>query len=94
MSKTMEDTRKYLMERIQAHNDSGVPPLVLAEMGMQDIKWGHDRDLDAGLWYLILGEEFGEVGKAVLENDENLREELIQVAAVAIQWIEMLDRQA
>lgn len=44
--------------------------------------------------YAILGEEVGEVGEAVLDlNDredgvEHLETELIQVAAVAVAWIE------
>ncbi len=43
---------------------------------------------------LVLGEEFGEVCRAVLEGDEaNLREELIQVAAVAVAWVEAIDRE-
>lgn len=40
----------------------------------------------------VADEEFGEVCKAWLERDmPNLREELIQVAAVAVAWIEELD---
>lgn len=40
----------------------------------------------------VLGEEFGEVAKAMNEGDADaLREELIQVAAVAVAWIESLD---
>jgi NTP pyrophosphatase (non-canonical NTP hydrolase) len=38
----------------------------------------------------ILTEEVGEVAKALLDGD-GLREELIQVAAVAIRWVEELD---
>jgi hypothetical protein len=37
----------------------------------------------------VLAEEFGEVAKAMLE-EGNLREELIQVAAVAVAWAESL----
>lgn len=49
----------------------------------------------------VLTEEIGEVAKAVLvteklsqgtADDDNLRTELIQVAAVAVAWIEKLDR--
>lgn len=41
---------------------------------------------------VILGEEFGEVCHAINENDDdNLREELIQVAAVAVAMVEALD---
>jgi len=56
----------------------------------------------------VLGEEFGEVCRAVLEagyampmpaalvgilteGDEHLREELVQVAAVAVAWAEAID---
>ena len=38
----------------------------------------------------VLAEEFGEVARAILEHqgDERLRAELVQVAAVAIAWLE------
>lgn len=37
----------------------------------------------------ILAEEFGEVARAVCEGDkENLRTELVQVAAVCLAWLE------
>lgn len=39
----------------------------------------------------ILAEEFGEVARAVCEGDRvNLREELTQVAAVCLAWLEAL----
>lgn len=52
--------------------------------------------------YLVLGEEFGEVGRAILERNrghsesldkhgKDLRKELIQVAAVCVAWIERID---
>ena len=66
---------------------------VIEERDRQDEKWGADRDNSPGLWITILGEEFGEVCRAVLERDrKNLREELIQVAAVALAMAEDLDR--
>ncbi len=42
----------------------------------------------------VLGEEFGEVARAINENDSkiHLREELVQVAAVCVAWIERIDR--
>lgn len=41
----------------------------------------------------ILGEEVGEVCKAVNEYDlANLEEELVQVAAVAVKWLEAIRR--
>jgi hypothetical protein len=54
--------------------------------------------------YLVLGEEFGEVGRAILEAgygsrdaaistewERRLRAELVQVAAVSLAWIEAID---
>ncbi len=42
-----------------------------------------------------LGEEFGEVCRAICEKDTaNLREELVQLAACCVAWIEGLDRVA
>lgn len=43
----------------------------------------------------VLLEEFGEVAKAKLDgNQSDLRKELIEVAAVAVRWIEMLDHES
>lgn len=42
----------------------------------------------------ILGEEFGEVCRAHLEQDTAaLRAELVQLAATAVQWLQFLDQQ-
>lgn len=60
------------------------------ERNRQDEKWGSQRKLPNGTWLAILGEEFGESAKAILERS-NLREELVQVAAVAVAWIEAID---
>lgn len=64
------------------------------ERGRQDAKWGRDsiihRTAEAG--YRVLGEEVGEVAKAINERDRNgLRRELIQVAAVAVAILEALE---
>lgn len=41
----------------------------------------------------VLAEEFGEVAKAWNEQDmESLREELVHVAAVAVRWLENLEK--
>lgn len=54
-------------------------------------KWG-EQTHDPAWWYVILGEEFGEAGREIFEhNDKRLREELIQVAAVAVAWLEDID---
>lgn len=40
----------------------------------------------------ILAEEFGEVAMALNDTDfNNLRDELVQVAAVAVAWLESMD---
>lgn len=55
-----------------------------------------------GTRFLVLGEEVGEVANAVLEagyspnadpnaRDDQLRAELVQVAAVSLAWIEAID---
>lgn len=56
----------------------------------QDRKWGADRNLVDRQWLPILVEEVGEVSEAILE-EGGLRDELIQVAAVAVAWVECLD---
>lgn len=71
---------------------------VLQEMKNQDDKWGADRDQHPFLWQVILGEEYGEVCQAMLHDEfggshaGTAREELVQVAAVALQIIEQYDR--
>lgn len=64
---------------------------IKAERDRQDKKWGKQSHPHAG-WYVILGEEFGEVGRAIFEGT-NIREELVQVAAVAAAWIEQIDEE-
>jgi NTP pyrophosphatase (non-canonical NTP hydrolase) len=73
---------------------------VQQERVKQDAKWGEQNHLPIE-WCAILGEEVGEVNKEALENHfryndkrnyANYRDELIQVAAVAVAMIECLDR--
>jgi NTP pyrophosphatase (non-canonical NTP hydrolase) len=47
---------------------------------------------DNGYKLAVLTEEVGEVARAIIEDESavNLREELIQVAAVAVAWAEAL----
>lgn len=65
----------------------------------QDQKWG-EQNHNPFVWLAILGEEVGEVNKAVLEANfsnkdySEYRNELIQVAAVAVAMIECLYRNA
>ena len=70
------------------------------ERNRQDRKWGVQRH-KSGTWQMILSEEVGEVAQASLAEmfDRNrtekkrgeLRKELVQVAAVAVAWIECID---
>lgn len=80
------------------NSDTGA---VLENVGMerqrQDNKWGQ-QDHEVGIWLAILGEEFGEVAKEIAESQArsldvaHLREELVQTAAVAVAWVEAIDR--
>ncbi|MNW53170.1 hypothetical protein D3C74_307210 [compost metagenome] len=77
---------------------------VIHERARQDAKWGQ-QDHEPMAWMGILGEEFGELCEAVNETYfnngpearkkggyENMRTEAVQVAAVAISFIQALDR--
>lgn len=64
----------------------------------QETMWGQQNH-PVEDYYTILGEEFGEVGKAICEwrlqkigTLRDIRKELIQVAAVAAAMVESLDR--
>ena len=56
----------------------------------QDTKWGTDfKGRTDEKWLTILAEEFGEVAEAMLRDDDyDIEEELIQVAAVCVSWLE------
>lgn len=55
-----------------------------------------DLEMDNATRLAVLGEEFGEVCKELQDGGtvENLRKELIQVAAVAVAWVEAIDKGA
>jgi NTP pyrophosphatase (non-canonical NTP hydrolase) len=63
---------------------------VARERSRQDERWG-EQNHEPLRWLAILVEEVGEVGKAILDR-QGLRDELVQVAAVAVAAIESLDR--
>lgn len=64
--------------------------LINKERDKQDAKWGAlPRHLSDMVWLTILVEEVGECAKAILKLDwHNLKLEIIQVATVAIAWLE------
>lgn len=79
---------------------------VMHERMLQDNKWG-EQNHDPFTWLAILGEEVGEANEAALDANNwrtpepskfhlsmlsKYREELVQVAAVAVAMIECLDR--
>ncbi len=113
--RTIQEVDKTFQEGVPhwagfALNPVGVPlmkelALVVDEMHLQDGKFGPSRDLSGLEWLAILGEEFGEVSKDVVDahwagssRGEALKiqsavKELIQVAAVAVQAAASLRRQ-
>ena len=65
---------------------------VSAERIRQDKKWGEQNHSDL-YWLGILMEEVGEVAKALIENKpDEAQNELVQVAAVAVSWLECKKR--
>jgi len=71
---------------------------VIDEMNRQDEKWGADRNQHPFVWQTILSEEVGEFSQAILHDEfgghksGTAREEMVQIAAVALQIIEYYDR--
>jgi hypothetical protein len=74
---------------------------IRAERRRQAEKWGGRHPWGVGdcsslgvadtVKAAVLAEECGEVARAVLDSDpESLRNELVQVAAVAVAWLEAL----
>lgn len=66
---------------------SFVYKIVERECQQQDKKWGKQNHLTPD-WNIIFGEEHGEACKAAIEGKQDeLIAELIQCAALLIQWI-------
>ena len=67
---------------------------ISAEDVRQRAKWGEQWH-EASMWYVILGEEFGELGKAILEEESvDIIAEAVQVATLALKIAWMEERQA
>lgn len=92
---------RYLEEKIG--RGLNVLTDIVYERGSQDEKWGEQWHT-INIWMSILGEEYGEVCQEALrltfdtregkreEHMANLREELVQVAAVATAIVEYIDQ--
>jgi len=66
-----------------------VTKAVLGERIFQVTKWGGHRNMSHFEWLAILVEEVGEIARAMLQNEgTRISHELIQVAAVAMAWVE------
>jgi NTP pyrophosphatase (non-canonical NTP hydrolase) len=66
---------------------------VLYERQKQDDKWG-EQNHSMEKWLVILQEECGEAAQAALKDEEwRYRDEMVQVAAVALAAVECFDRQ-
>jgi hypothetical protein len=73
---------------------------ITAERGRQSALWNREHDwgygdcsspdVPAPVKAAVLAEECGEVARAALDGTSELRDELIQVAAVAVAWLEGL----
>jgi len=71
---------------------------VSMERDRQDAKWGDQSGNEPCVWAAVLSEECGEASQAALHVQfehrltiDDLRSELVQVAAVAVAWIEAID---
>lgn len=102
--KTMSEQKQpYLTAKESLEELRRISPynLIKMERIKQEAKFGIQNH-DDFRWLAILGEEFGEVSKAVCEQlqdnytadalEENLETELIQVAAVCVSWVECMRR--
>lgn len=70
---------------------------ILCERDRQNKLWG-EQNHDNYRWLAILSEELGEVSQAILHDEfggeaaGGVEIELVQVAAVALQWLECIER--
>jgi NTP pyrophosphatase (non-canonical NTP hydrolase) len=83
-----------------AQNKTAILHDIIAERERQDTKWGVQTNTPE-VWLTILAEEVGEAAQEVLtkrvgeagNGHGDIREELIQAAAVLVAWVEQIDRE-
>lgn len=90
----LKPSQKYLRRWRITHT-------IHTEQARQEKLWG-EQNHDDPVWLPILGEEMGEVNKAMndiihgtmrpVDPNVNLKEELVHVAAVAQSWLEAIER--
>lgn len=98
-----------MKEVLNPHAEIKFLNLVYKERQAQDEKWGDQSLKSNATWGLILGEEYGEICREILDSDVagcpaahtwgnmgrkrlmNLKNELVQLAAVACAFHEALD---
>lgn len=81
----MTGEKRTQLDQIESVFQHRVVSAVLVERFKQDAQWGVNFLLNKDTFVRILGEEFGEVCKAVDgEGPQRVFEECVQVAAVAI----------
>jgi NTP pyrophosphatase (non-canonical NTP hydrolase) len=89
---------RSVAERRMFPGQGSIAAEICLERDRQDAKWGGQPGVDRvddHTYAAVLGEEHGECCKAWLERDlDGLRRELVQVAAVAVAWIEEIDNLA
>jgi len=82
-----------------AHRNKAIYDIHL-ERERQNERWGGVQDLPSYTYLAVATEELGEVAQAALHDEfggshaGTLRTELVQLAAVVVQWIERLDMEA
>jgi len=77
----------------QNHADGIKHPQAAEQAAMARLRCQWKTDKGLVTWADILNEEIAEAGE-VIDDPVRLREELIQVAAVAAAWVEAIDRRA
>lgn len=95
----MGDLQNRINEVQRAERQMASIYSVLSERKRQDSKWGVQHH-DPFVWLGILMEEVGEASQEALtqkfgaagNGHGNLREEVVQIAAVALAWLEDIDR--
>jgi len=93
----MTDLQPKLLDHPLVQSINRAYESIVTERLEQHEQWGDQSGHPDTVWLAILTEEVGEAAQAVLHNRfegkaaGTLRDELVQVAAVAMAWIEAVD---